>query len=340
MNMLGIDCILFEICNINCVHCFQLHQDSFPTKEYFEDFINKLRIATQEEIEKRNPDLIGLSIRGGELFYDNIPDEFFDYYLKVVNTIKEFNLPINIDFVSNGIYTKHDRLLDLLEKTNAKVSLSYDSCGRFTNETKKLFIKTCDLLVKENRLLDVSITLTKPTIKKYINNEDDWLISSKLPIDINYYLPSKNWETLFPSDDDLYLFYKWIVDNELFQVIYLSDILDNELEPKFKIQESCGCQNRFIFDRGIKTNKCTQYFLSVSNFNTQMTEDNYTIMDSKKGRIKRGCYCCEYNNNCKKECWTAFNFNKNTSICPHKRIRQYIKEKPDLLQHYKEWKNA
>lgn len=113
-------------------------------------------------LKNRRWDSIIYRIWGGELFSDDIDDELFLQYQKLVEKLNDIgnrlNVKTEICFTSNLVFTKRRRVQDLLDSTNAILATSYDPLYRFKNDEQLN-------LWKENarffKLSSVSITLTK-----------------------------------------------------------------------------------------------------------------------------------------------------------------------------------
>jgi len=347
---LGIDCILWEQCNNNCLHCFQQHLKQDIDINFLKTLPPILLKDIDDEIIKRKVSNIKLSLRGGELFQDSLGDEYFTEYENIISYIRHNlsnkypNITVNFDVISNGLFKKVDRFIDFVKKTNCKVSLSYDPYGRlFTQKQKDVFLNVYNILNESGYLRDISITLTKPCIQHYINGDSDLEMFRKCDdIDINYYIPNKNWKFLLPSDDDLYNFFKWLVDNNYFNVAYIQNLIKSIINKDYRPNRSCSCNNRIIHNKGIKTTKCSEYMggMDAKDFYGDafetMTEDNFNIISASIGVKKRGCQMCKYYDKCQMCCWSSFNFKHyEVGECPHKRITEYIINNQQIIERFR-----
>ena len=77
-------------------------------------------------------DSVKLSFRGGELFQDELSDEFFEVYHDIFKTMKDnIGIPTYCDFMTNGVFEKRERVMNLIHDCDGILSLAYDPVGRF-----------------------------------------------------------------------------------------------------------------------------------------------------------------------------------------------------------------
>ena len=163
---------LFNKCNLNCEFCFERHNRDIDIEE-LNNVAFECYKATQKDIEKYNPKKIVLRFWGGELFYDTLPDEMFDIYKKIIADFRRlFNSDaadrkFEITFLSNGVFTKRERVSELLDYADAKIGFSYDPVGRFASQ-KQLDTWESNVEFYKNRSNGISIVLTKETIPLYM----------------------------------------------------------------------------------------------------------------------------------------------------------------------------
>ena len=76
------------------------------------------------------------------LFFFFLSDIMFNEYKLLVdeisNKFKQYDstLIIRYSWLTNGVFEKYDRVLDLLKYSNGTISFSYDPIGRFSNDTQ------------------------------------------------------------------------------------------------------------------------------------------------------------------------------------------------------------
>lgn len=350
MNNIAFDCVLFENCNLNCSHCFQCHYDNTIDVEYIKNLSNIVYPHLIQEVEKKNPDVVLFSIRGGEIFQDKLDDTLIGYYKGFIMDIqKKFtqdypNKTIKIHIMSNGIYNNVDRVIKLLKEVGGKITLSYDAYGRFPSQRHyEIFFRSYNLLLKENLIKNIAITLTKQSIEHYIKNKDQLKVFKDSEIDFNYYVPTMR-ESELPSDVELYNFYRYLIDNKIYNCVYIKNIMDN-IAYKTKIYSSCNCGNTTVFYKGVPYHSCNIYVpqLKLKDF----YDDTSTLNDTNafkrilnKGFSKRQCLTCPQFNNCSYYCWMMLCYkNYQISECPHKMIYNYITNNVSIIEDYKQWKH-
>lgn len=212
---------LFEMCNLNCAFCWQNHT--------LKDGMNKediLRCSQYviEQIQKDKRSTFECNVIGGELFFDAIPDEFFDHYLEFALIIKEecdkFGKTPIINWVSNLIFTKKERLkklLDTLKEHNIEGDLttSYDLVGRFHKKEWLVTFKE-NLEYFKPYIKTVSVVLTKPNIAAVIQgNDKEYLtyLMNNFSLFFDHYSPESHYKTQAPNDVDLLKFFYYADDN-------------------------------------------------------------------------------------------------------------------------------
>ena len=342
---------LFETCNLHCKFCFERHNkpvDIEKLKTYPDKIVNGVR----EDIIKYHPQLFVLKFWGGELFFDALPDSIFDVYYNLYSEIKNKILTeipwmeFEVSWLSNGVWTKRDRVVNLLEKTNSKLALSYDPLERFSNEDELNTWKANFEYFKEKKLLNfIAITLTKQNIYKYIEGDE---IIKQVPldmqIDVNYYAANPGWEKYIPSDEDLYAFFKWCVDNKQFNVAAVEGFVRHMIKEESNyVPKWCTCKNSRQCIDGQPILDCVKQASSLDRkdfygkYEPETDESNCTEVKNALGMLKRGCVSCEHYKTCPQLCWVSIIFKGyKTTYCPIKRLYEYIKQSD--INNYLEWR--
>lgn len=347
-NTLSIDCVLLEKCNLNCLHCFQNHTQKEISIDYLKSLPNKLNLLISALLKKHpNTKILKLSIRGGELFQDSISDEFINTYKDIIlSQYSTHKIKIQCHVMSNGIYNNIERVINFLKDINSKITLSYDSFGRFTSKKQRsLFINNFNELKNNNLIENIAITLTKPAIKNYVEDPKQLKVFENINLDINNYVPTKNKDFLLPTDEDIFIFFKTLLDNDIFNCIYLQSLLENTLDSNKKITKACNCKNTVIFYENKLHYSCNIYIPSLDLIQfygkdfKHIKEEDAVEYITKKGMTKRNCFLCEHYNNCSMYCWMQLCHEDYVlQECPHRKIRQYIKNNPDIIKRYLQWK--
>lgn len=338
----GFDCLLFESCNLRCKFCLEDHSNNKIDLNWIHNIPDLIIKRFKIEYPKfSTTEIVSIRIWGGELFYDSLPDSLFDEYLTLVNNIKDKfksnfpNIKCIFSWVTNGVFTKRKRLVKLLKETNSTLNMSYDPVGRYQTKTQERTMFYNAKLFSRLKLLDeLSITLTKPNIEAYINNKSNLLNFIFIKkFDINYYIPNINYETLLPNDDDLFNFFKWVIDNKISNVLDVKHIINSFYFPTHEKESVCNCDRHLSVCKNCITFNCVKSSTVFPDKDfygedyQKITEDNVAIIKKQKGILKRGCLFCKYNNICPQQCWTSILY-KNFKItqCPIKRIYEYLKE--------------
>ena len=235
MNKLAYDVILFEKCNMKCDHCFQIDHSKDWDLQIIDGLPDKIYANFQQQYQARNNqlDLLTISFCGGELFADGIEDQRFKVYKQlktrlVDNIRKLYAGEIKFEMISNGVFTKFDRVIDFLQSTNSKISISYDPINRYRSQNQKqIALNNINRLRQLNLLDEISITLTKQSIEYYIKH-DDLNQFKDVDIGINYFIASQpNNADMIASDDDYFRFWKYCLDHQYYNVKALQQFIDN-----------------------------------------------------------------------------------------------------------------
>lgn len=344
---------LIDTCNMACEFCFEnqglVKKKPAPPEEMF-DILPKVVPYMEQKYEEHPYKQIDLKLWGGELFYDALPDAYFSTYKEFVRRLKEaLPVPFTIVYLSNGMFTKYERVLDVLEETDGYISISYDPVGRFFNDGQKhLFLKTLNWFRGKKRAESVSITLTKPTIEAYVAGDP---VYESLPMDmphiVNFYVPNKEWEKYAPGCREYYAFYRWAIDHGRFNIDIIDEMMKHMIpEQKKNVNRMCNCKEatqwcswlgrcsaNCIDDRVLDMD-CEKHFYGAAY--KGVTKENHFEVRTSMSRMKNGCVYCEHFSTCPMMCPTSILFDKyDASFCPIKKI--YDEIKPEEIDAFKEW---
>ena len=343
---------LFETCNLNCKFCFEKHNTPIDVDKIM-SMPKNIIDGIAKDINAYKPDNIVFRIWGGELFSDNIDDSMFQVYRDFVKNISELakiNFPwinTNIAFLTNGVWKNKTRVESLIRDTNAALNFSYDPVLRFhNNEQKNIWENNFYYFNKLGLSNLISITLTKPNIIEYINGDSIFdRIPSFVQIDANYYVPNQNWEEYMPSDEDLFSFFKWAIDNNKFNIISIEEMMRHMIKEEADfVSRCCNCKmTRQCQGEGIPKIDCAANVSKVDRkrfygeLENECNEENCTEIKNSLGLIKRGCVTCEHFKNCHQMCWVSLIFDGyKVTKCPLKQVYEYITEQD--IERYKQWR--
>ena len=344
---------LFEHCNLSCKFCSEtefmgIRNNQYIDPEYMRSLPGIVFHTFNNKIDPSVDNIISLCFMGGELFSDDIPDDIFDeYYHTITDITKQFeqispDSKISHIFLTNGVYRKYQRVLDIVNHFSAKITFSYDFVGRFTSNYQKLLwnknVQTC---MHSNIDTRISLVLSKPNI--------NYILSNGIPFDRNLiivthdYVPRLDYQEYLPSDDDLFNFYKWCIDHLEYKIplidTIVSPMLSGELTDNY-----CMTTNDYIFNKKYINKYNSTHICQCSDIPCSAEEyygnyghliDNHCNCLGKKYEIglqKRGCFTCEHFKYCPKMCWTQILFQHYPlGECPIKRIYEYISRDSELI---------
>lgn len=349
-------CELFDDCNLRCAFCYKncSNKVNNASLQYIKEQLpNDLEKLVLPELIRRDVHTLIVSLYGGELFYDDIPDEYFEAYeqlfwdwkSRVLSKLE--NCKVMSCFVSNGVYTKRERVAKILEHLNAVMNISYDPTGRFAMaEQEQLCYDSINYFNKLGRLAMVTVTLTRPSIQKIMKEDIFAKFSKDILLDISYYSPSNNDNyALMPSDDEVWEFYKFCIDKG-YNVSETNNLCLVIKRPELKIPTYCEC--KYSTGTALVNGKtiCSPAHFDLINDTyeggvEEFFGENYEALLKDKsankcevGKAKRGCYTCEYEQLCPAMCYTTILWHgTKLTECPLKKGIEYLKEHPEKMEY-------
>jgi hypothetical protein len=196
---------LFEFCDISCLFCAQDHT-SMVGVDTIKEKLEPIKSAIAE-LQTRGKTTFTINIMGGEVFSDKLPDSVYDDYFILVNSIREYcsdnNIEVSVQFTTNFVFTKVDRVKSFLEKSKTSLYTSYDPSGRFNVDTFEVFknnVKTFRQYIKS-----VNVIMTKQNITRFVDDNVPFFdyLYDNFSIYFDYYTPEKHMDVLLPKDIEL-----------------------------------------------------------------------------------------------------------------------------------------
>lgn len=293
---------LFEFCNLNCRFCGQDHDSKVGFDSIVEKSLEVIAFIHKSPLEKHI-----VNIMGGEVFNDLIPDELFEHYLEFAQNILKYadenNQYVTMNWVTNLIFKKKERVWNLLENLsdyNGKVNLStsYDFEGRgYAGQVNSLFAK--NLYEFKEKIYTIGFVLTSPAIKNFIEGHDPFFekIKNDFVLYFDYYVPEeKNCTELMPSDKELYDAFVYAATH--YPNIYpVRDWLENKSNKM-----TCYSLNKITILPDGKKVTCRYLSYADGSFkNTLDYNSNANIISSYLD--KNECLSCIYYERCTFRCF-------------------------------------
>lgn len=208
---------LFEFCNLNCIFCNQDHNSIVG----FDTILEKKQAVIEiiELLRKtKNKNNFTVNIMGGEIFADRIPDSIFNDYKELILSLRQWseenNTPIDVTLVTNFVWTKKQRVYNLINETGVALGTSYDPAGRFNLETLEIYKDNVKEFKEHIKL--VNIILTKQNIDKFLKKQIPFFdyLYSNFDVYFDHYTPESNVNVVLPKDIDLkamalYMYEHW-----------------------------------------------------------------------------------------------------------------------------------
>lgn len=317
--------ILFEKCNLECVFCSQDHNSEIGVSE--KEILSKVNEIVKWINNNKRSKFFKLHIMGGELFQDSlIRDDFLKIYQIFVDEIKkqiDGDKVLIFNFVTNLVFTEVERVLNFLKRNNLKVSISYDSNGRFKRDDFLLFKDNVEYF--KNYIEMVSLVTTKQNIKKLIDGDSyyDYLYENFI-CHWDSFLPSvEQSEKIMPKESELLSFYKILVDRYP-KTLNAQYFLESDNKTK---KMSCTRGNSFtiLHDNTIPKGCSGSVFLK--NGETEELGSEQIVINF----IKRyDCFSCEYYKKCSFTCFIQNDYSKidrDVGECIFKKTYEYVETK-------------
>lgn len=337
---------LFTQCNLNCKFCFQNHSSKLSQAELYK-ILQSLDIVIKQ-LNQNNIQNVYICLWGGQLFNDKYQNFYLYIYKKFIQQLKikiySFTKVKNIYItcLSNGIFQKNDRILKFLDQTKINIGFSYDPVYRY-NSKKQYNILLNNINIFKKYLSGISITLTKPNIQYFINNNDKILKLDN--INVNFYYPNKNWKLFLPSDKDLYNFFIYCINKKLYNIDYIKLLVLSIFNQNIKF---CDCKYIIQYSNNQWTHNCVKRLSTLNQQNfygkqlQRVTQKNCIDIKNNIAILKRNCLLCKYYTNCIMLCSgiTIFKENKiSQQFCPLKQCYEYLIENKqqyeDILKYNK-----
>ncbi len=314
---------LFEWCNLNCDFCWQDHNDWSGIETIVERSVDILSAIRSS----KEPHFI-VNLMGGELFADKIPDQtIYDYYnmVEAVFTQLPPKKTIEVNWVTNLVFTKLERLQELVNKTRAlgiqsRITTSFDFTGRFRKASRLLFENNIRKLGSE--VGTISVVLTKPNIEKMIKNDDSLfkeLYAQGFYFYFDYYSPENNFKEMLPTDTQLQEGLLFLLRNYP-NVNPIQSWIKNESNPM-------SCQSSIVIDKDGVKGKCKSLVPeSIKVVLKSESHDNTNAVMEDRFSNKYDCISCEFYKRCGMGCFLQHDFDgfETLSECLYKEIFRNI----------------
>jgi hypothetical protein len=297
--------ILFEYCDLSCLFCNQDHDSVFGI-DSIANKIEEIKLSIDTLLLKGKKEF-SIHLMGGELFSDELDDKVFRDYENLTEQIRHYcdskNVPVNVSFVTNFVWTKKDRVKSFLDKTGVEVMSSYDPAGRFNPKTFEVFKENIQEF--KDYVTTVSVVITKPTIDKFVKNQAPFFqyLYDNFEVFFDYYGPEKNQAFLMPKDVEVRDFMKFMADNWP-KTIPIRDFFS-------KTKGKMTCMDTYTIMPSGKWGGCGQFehldkVIPIKLVTEQEWLDSYDCFNCEHfQRCSLGCFMSNHVNNMRtqKECW-------------------------------------
>jgi radical SAM protein with 4Fe4S-binding SPASM domain len=305
-----IEISFFQLCALHCRFCWQDNYDETGTTSIEEK--SQIAIDYLKREASRLRSNIQVHMLGGELFEDSIDyyQQYFDFILPIKKHCDEF-LPeknllfvflTNMNFQLDSTKDKLDAFLKKLTAHGCKFILttSWDPTGRpLKGEITTRFHQNITFF--KEHLAEITFVLTKPTIKKLLQDKVEYLeflYESGFNLDYDYYMPTTKVDELMPSDRELLNAFRMLI-NKFPKISKLQSWTTDTGNPG---KLTCASLNKItILPDGTLTN-CRHLNYDQSDFETKITNESNSEMILNYVS-KKECLSCTYFEKCPLSCF-------------------------------------
>lgn len=321
-----IEIFFFEHCNLRCVHCFQDHL----SKEGMDRERILTKISLIEDFFKRTPkNEVILNVMGGELFQDDILEEFLPIYSEFISGVErlsqEYNKSCRFNFVTNLLATNHNLLKSWLDDHGLKLSVSYDLSGRFNSHQIETFKKNIEEYREYIGL--ICLVATKQNINLLLKSRDPYYdyLYNNFDCYWDQLTPGPTVPTiLVPTEKEYLNFLKHLID-------YYPKCtnLDSFTNKKQFNKMSCPSLNKLLIEADNRTSSCRIHQHKKSDdFISSVSDTNDNIIE--KWIKDKDCFSCEYFQRCPFSCFVRHDWKRlvrDFDGCIYKETFRYADEK-------------
>lgn len=328
--------LLFYYCKMGCGFCIQKIWDKTGMDD---DSIKKKADIAIDALSKSDKKFVDLTIFGGEMFGDFVPDDLFDSYFYLLDTVNKYCISagkkLTVTNFNSLWYRKKERVKNLLDRCSeagirVDFGVSYDLTGRFSNPAMhKIFVENEKYFSKY--IVKFNTVLTKQAIEiikrpEGINDPFFDYMYSKYLLGLRHYAKDEyiqkddvdHSQWMHESEQDLHDAYMYMYDNY----------------PKGdSIQTALGA----IYSTVVRKNECPGDRETILPDNSTV----YCVSSATCGNgcgplayIKfRGCLDCEYFKTCRVDCfYEEMDPNiKKMDGCLYKNIYKSFEKREALL---------
>jgi MoaA/NifB/PqqE/SkfB family radical SAM enzyme len=324
-----IEIFFFEHCNLKCIHCFQNHDSTVGMNE--QDILTKLKMI-EDFFKRTTRTAVTLNIMGGELFQDNLLEEYLPIYTKFIDGVKELSVTYKkepkFNFVTNLLLTKHDIFKSWLDQHQLKLSVSYDLSGRFNINQLMQFKHNIE--VYREYIGIICLVSTRHNIDLLLQGKDKYYnyLYDNFDCYWDQLTPGPTVPTdLVPSESQYLTFLKYLIDHYP-NCTNLEPFVNKRDHNKM----SCPSLNKLLIEANNSTSSCRiQQHKKSNDFITIAFDTNDAIIE--KWIDDKGCLTCEYFQRCPFSCFVRNDWKRlvrDVDGCIYKETFKYVDNKHGL----------
>lgn len=362
--ILPYDFIAFQECNNNCTFCFQKNTTNthFTDENDVLKRFNTLLDDIEKNYDGYKE--VQIDMTGGELFFrKGLEQMYYTMFDKIFDLKNRISIPIRCLLGTNLLYEDTTLLYNVLEYINnldstllRGIFTSFDFSGRFRTIQKvelhrKNTIKLLEYTSKRNMYLAVVSVLTKEAIQKMTSPDDELskhikevydeyysLSKSHIDIDKQQWWFRLSWtlmspnsldeeytRTMVPTAEDIFKFYKYLVDNYNTLAVVQAFYTRNALP--LRCGANCNVCKVDKIEKSCNSNIYGNELLKPENLHVT---SNDPIEIYKWIMKKFNCISCKYFNCCYiRPCPVVLNLKtvEQGDFCWRKKIYEYVDEK-------------
>jgi len=315
---------LFDYCNLRCTFCPQDHQSMIGASR--EEILAKVATINNWINFQSTSPVVKIHLMGGELFQDTLIERgFLDIYDELISQVKEGVKPgrkIIFNFITNLVFKKTTEVKAFLKKNQLKLSVSYDSAGRFNHYQRNLFSENIKVFSSEIEL--VSCVMTRENMHALTHGDELFdELYQQFTCDWDHFLPSvTNSQQMMPSESETFAFYKLLVDRYP-ECLNVRNFV--EAGESHKMTCTRGNSLTIMRDGSIPAGCSGSIFLK-----DPMTKDLGSEKIVENFLTKYNCFECQFYKRCPFTCFIKNDYKhtvRDMEKCVFKSVFEYVEEK-------------
>lgn len=310
---------LFSKCNLKCDHCFYTTNRNDVDVAKIRQVPQLIAQAVSQQAIIQPTNRVDVVLCGGELLIDGFDRSIFDLYRNLIDQTRQLlqSFDVRFELISNGVFEKRDRVVELLEATNSKISISYDPVGRYsTDRQHQTAIANIEYFNDLGLLSSIETVASSKAIDYWFHHPNQLIDLNKYRVHVAWYIPNHHIQSklqLKPTEDQIASWVNLIISLRLYNFTEITQIVESLVDDNPTTYcQGCFCRSIDLPSGLACTHNCSLLMRSTDDIDQQTVNQSIRVVSSEQvaqyNRFKIGsdkCKQCKYNRICPKKCWLA-----------------------------------